>query len=185
VEDVCAPPKSITANNLPAGVAVRAFDSHTKGPGSNPAQDKNFHLWLEWLCCIACKAFYSGDPYCDSRTLVNSPISSVQLVAFACSFNWPVDSFWASIIFSTTSSLIYSEVVHLATQWGVGGSIVYAPPKSITANDLPVGVAVRAFDSHVVGPGSNPAQDKNFDLWLPYCMQSFLQVFLSCKISCH
>jgi hypothetical protein len=43
VEDVCVPPNSIIANDLPAGVAVRAFDSHAEGPGLNPAQDKSFH----------------------------------------------------------------------------------------------------------------------------------------------
>jgi hypothetical protein len=43
VEDVCAPLKSITAKDLPAGVAVRALNSHAEGPVSNPAQDKNFH----------------------------------------------------------------------------------------------------------------------------------------------
>jgi hypothetical protein len=81
VEDVCAPSKSITANDLPAGVAVRAFASHAEGPGSNPAQDKNFHWWLECLCRIECKAFYSGDPNVIPGTLVNSLISSVLLVA--------------------------------------------------------------------------------------------------------
>jgi hypothetical protein len=30
VEDVCAPPKFITANDLPAGVSVRAFASHAE-----------------------------------------------------------------------------------------------------------------------------------------------------------
>jgi hypothetical protein len=34
---------------------VRDFASHRDGPGSNPAQDKNFYSWLECLCLIVAK----------------------------------------------------------------------------------------------------------------------------------
>jgi hypothetical protein len=50
---MCATPKFITVNDHPVGVAVRAFDSHVEGPGSNPAQ-----VWLDCLSRVACKAFY-------------------------------------------------------------------------------------------------------------------------------
>jgi hypothetical protein len=46
VADVCASKFSL-ANDLPAGLVVKAFGSVSRGPGSNPARDKNYHLWIE------------------------------------------------------------------------------------------------------------------------------------------
>jgi hypothetical protein len=41
------PIKVIPANDRPAGLVVRAQFCGAEGPGSNPAQDKNFHLCIE------------------------------------------------------------------------------------------------------------------------------------------